>query len=85
MAELRQIDFDDLMLGKGVAFKSVLKRYSGKKRFNNIDIQTNINIKANKEIPMIEIDLSSEFRFPGSPTTDPKRKISMRGYAFPEP
>lgn len=85
MAELRQIEYDDLKLGQGATFSRVIKNYSDEKRFNGLDIKTAINFKGNDKIPMIEIDISSEFRFPGAPKTDPKRKVGMRGFVFPKP
>lgn len=83
IGELCLLDYADLS-SKGATFTLVLKKYSGNKRVNNLDIKTQVGINENVELKMITIDVRSEFRFPGS-GDQARREVCIRGYAFPKP
>jgi len=83
IGELCLLDYNDLS-STGATFTRVLKRYSGKKRINNLDIETRVGINKSVELNMITIDVRSGFRFPGS-GDKARREVCIRGYAFPKP
>ncbi len=85
VGELRRIEYNDLASGKGATLSEILKRYSGGKTVGNLDIQTSVEINRCVRARMLTIDVSSEFRFPGTNETQGKRKIGLRGFAFPKP
>lgn len=85
LGELCLLGYDDLTAGYGATFTRVLKKYTGDKTVNNLNIQTSIKISKSPEAGMLSIDVTSRFHFPGSTGEQKMRKVSMRGYAFPKP
>lgn len=84
IGELRMVNFDELLSMQGPALLNVLNKYSGARVVNNLNIETCIDINKCTGTQMLVIDVNSEFRFPGSPDGQLKRKVSMRGYVFPK-
>jgi len=84
IGELRMVDYNELASMQGQAFLNVSNKYSGAKVVNNLNIETRIEINKCTDTQMLTIDVNSEFRFPGSPDGQLKRKVTMRGYVFPK-
>lgn len=82
--ELRSLDYKDLSLEKGATFTRIIKKYSGKKVINRLNINTKIEIVRSKKIKMTIINIKSKFDFLRR-KKNKEREISMRGYAFPTP
>jgi len=85
LGELSLLDYDDLSSLSGATFTRVIKKYTGEKLVNNLNIQTSINISSSTETIMLTIDVRSRFRFPGSTDRQSMRSVSLRGYVFPKP
>ncbi len=84
IGELRMVAYDELSAMQGQAFFNVLNKYSGARIVNNLNIESCIEINTCSDTQMLMIDVNSEFRFPGSPEGQVKRKVTMRGYVFPK-
>ncbi|MFZ2960927.1 MAG: prepilin-type N-terminal cleavage/methylation domain-containing protein [Candidatus Ozemobacteraceae bacterium] len=82
--ELRLVGYKDL-LSKATSSRLIQEKYSGEKRINKLNIQTIIEINKGTEPKLVTIDVKSTFRLPGSGENVPKRKVSMRGFAYAEP
>jgi len=85
LADFQAMRFDEIADSSNATFTKVFQRWDGDRNVGSVTYHMVVNVNAGADPRYRLIDIETQFRMPGAPSTAPKRKMNIKGFAYAPP
>ncbi len=85
LADFQAMRFDEIANATNATFTKVFQRWDGDRTVGSVTYHMSVNVIAGADPRYRLIDVETQFRMPGAPANAPKRKMSIKGFAYAPP
>lgn len=85
LADFQAMRFDEIANATNATFTKVFQRWDGDRTVGSVTYHMAVNVSAGADPRYRLIDVETQFRMPGAPANAPKRKMSVKGFAYAPP
>lgn len=85
IADFQAMRFDEIANASNATFTKVFQRWDGDRTVGSVTYHMAVNVSAGADSRYRLIDVETQFRMPGAPSTAPKRKMTLKGFTYAPP
>jgi prepilin-type N-terminal cleavage/methylation domain-containing protein len=85
MADFQAMRVDEIANVSNATFTKVFQRWDGDRTVGSVTYHMVVNVNAGADPRYRLIEVETQFRMPGAPSSAPKRKMTIKGFTYAPP